>query len=213
MRNFLNPENSLMVFLGRLTDLIILNMVTLICCLPVVTAGASFTALHYVTLKMSKDEEGYILKSYFKSFKENFKQATAIWIIFLGISALFYIDIRIIKYGGLDFPFIIDGIIYATYLLCCVTMMYAFPVLSRFTNTIKGTLKNAFFMSMIHIFKTILMGIIYLVPIFLIPLNYNFIAVYFLLGFALPAFINSYIWKTIFRKYEPEEEIEEEILD
>lgn len=215
MRGFFNPDSPIMSFLGKLTDVIILNIITIICSLPVVTAGAAFTALHYVTLKMAKDEEGYILKSYFKSFKENFRQATVIWVIFLGISAVFYVDIRIIKYGALDLPFVIDGVIYAAYLLCCFTAMYAFPVLARFSNTIKGTLKNAFFMSMLHIFKTILMAVVYMIPVFLIPLNFNFIAVYFLMGMGLPAYINGFLWKTIFVKYEPAEEIqvsEEEML-
>lgn len=206
MRDFLNPENHLMVFLGKLTDLIILNVVTIVVSLPIITAGAALTALHYVTLKMAKDEEGYILKSYFRSFKENFKQATVIWIIFLGISFLFYLDFTIIKYGNLNLPNAVNGVIYASYMLCCFTVMYALPLLSRFTNTIKGTVKNAFFMSMIHIIKTLIMAAIYVIPVILIPLNYNFLAVYFLIGLALPAFVNSFFWKSIFIKYEPKEE-------
>lgn len=69
--------------MGRAADLMILNIVFIICCLPIVTIGASLTALHYVTLKMVRNEESYIVKSFFKSFKQNFKQATIINLIML----------------------------------------------------------------------------------------------------------------------------------
>ena len=70
-------------FLNRMADLLIINLLTLLMCVPVITAGASLTAMHYVLLKMARDEEGYIVRSYFKSFKENFLQATGMWLIFL----------------------------------------------------------------------------------------------------------------------------------
>lgn len=74
MSNFFNMDNSLWRFLGRLADVMILNIVFLITCLPVVTIGAAWTSLSYVTLKMSRDEESYIVKSYFKAFRQNFRQ-------------------------------------------------------------------------------------------------------------------------------------------
>ena len=63
-------------FLNKVTDLLILNLVTLLLCLPVITAGAALTAMHYVLLKMVRGEEGYIVKSFFRAFKREFRQAT-----------------------------------------------------------------------------------------------------------------------------------------
>jgi uncharacterized membrane protein YesL len=82
MRIF-NAESPLMEGLSKVADLVILNLLVLLCCIPVITAGAALTGMHYVLLKMARDEEGYIVRSYFKSFKENFLQATGMWLIFL----------------------------------------------------------------------------------------------------------------------------------
>ena len=90
MRSFFNLDNPLMQFLSTLTDIVILNVISLICCIPVVTIGASLTALHYVTIRMARKEEGYIIRDFFKSFRQNFIQSTVIWLLFLVISFFFY---------------------------------------------------------------------------------------------------------------------------
>lgn len=69
MDRLFNMDNKFFTVMGRVADLIMLNVVFLICCLPIVTIGASLTALHYVTLKMARNEESYIIRSFFKSFK------------------------------------------------------------------------------------------------------------------------------------------------
>ena len=73
MSSFFNMDSPIMRFLSRICDLMILNILCIICCLPVVTAGASITALYTITLKMVRGEESYIFKGFLKAFKENFK--------------------------------------------------------------------------------------------------------------------------------------------
>ncbi len=211
MKNFFNLDNPFMQFLNDLTDVVILNVICLVCCIPVVTIGASLTALHYVTMKMVRGEGGYIVKDFFKSFRQNFNQSTIIWIIFLLISLFFYVDYRIFQSNAGAFPKILEWMIYSLYLLVCLTMMYVFPVLSRFSNTIANTVKNAFFMSVLHVFKSILMVIIYLIPYLILPLHATMTAVFLLAGIAGPAYLNSFIWKGILKKYEPKEEVQAEI--
>ena len=97
MDRFFNMDNKFFTVMGRVADLIMLNVVFLICCLPIVTIGASLTALHYVTLKMARNEESYIIKSFFKSFKQNFKQATIINLIMLAVGAVLYLDLNIVS--------------------------------------------------------------------------------------------------------------------
>ena len=74
MSNLFNPENKFFVFMGRVADLMILNFVCMICCIPIVTAGPAITAMYYTTLKMARNEETYILKGFFHSFRQNLKQ-------------------------------------------------------------------------------------------------------------------------------------------
>ena len=97
-------ESPFMNFLNRVADLIWLNILTMICCIPVVTIGASLTAMNYVLLKMAKNEEGYITKAFFKSFKQNFKQATLILLIQLVIYGILVGDLFIFRYASMDFP-------------------------------------------------------------------------------------------------------------
>ena len=102
MRKFLNPDSPLMIFLSNLTDIIVLNVLCFICCLPVITIGPSVTAMHYITLKIARDEEIYVLRDYFKAFKENFKQSIIAWMVFLVITAVFFLDYVILKDMGLE---------------------------------------------------------------------------------------------------------------
>ena len=176
----------------------------------VITIGPSVTAMHYITLKIARDEEIYVLRDYFKAFKENFKQSVIAWMVFLVITAVFFVDYLILKDMGLENTKVFLMIIGAIYLLVCFTMMYVFPLMARFENSLKQTVKNAFFMSILHIFKTVIMAVIYAIPFVLLPLHYNVLMVFLLVGLSGPAYFNSFIWKSIFKKYEPEK-VEEEI--
>ena len=209
MRKFLNPDSPLMIFLSNLTDIIVLNVLCFICCLPVITIGPSVTAMHYITLKIARDEEIYVIRDYFKAFKENFKQSVLAWLVFLVITAVFFLDYVILKDMGLENTKVFLMIIGAIYLLVCFTMMYVFPLMARFENPLKQTVKNAFLMSILHIFKTIIMAVIYAIPFALLPLHYNVLMVFLLVGLSGPAYFNSFIWKSIFKKYEPEKKEEE----
>ncbi len=83
---FFSVDSPLMQALNRMADLLWLNVLTVLCCIPIVTVGASLTAMHYMLLKIVRDEETYVTRGFFKSFKNNFRQATVIWLIQLGIT-------------------------------------------------------------------------------------------------------------------------------
>ena len=160
MDRLFNMDNKFFTVMGRVADLIMLNVVFLICCLPIVTIGASLTALHYVTLKMARNEESYIIRSFFKSFKQNFKQATVINLIMLAVAAILYMDLRIVgNIGGtmsqvLYIVFIAFGILYL------MVFLYIYPVLAKFYNSVKNTFRNAFLMAIRHLPYTVLMAVI-----------------------------------------------------
>ena len=213
MRKFFNLDSPFMIFLSNLTDIVILNVICLICCIPIVTIGPAVTAMHYVTLKMVKDENGYIVKNFFKSFKENFRQAFIAWLIFLLITVVFILDFKILQSMGINENKILSIVVGAIYLFSSMTAMYVFPILSRFSNSLGQTIKNAFFMSILHIFKTLIMAVIYILPFLLLPLHIMVIPVFLLVGLAGPAYFNSFIWKSIFKKYEPEVEKAEIVSD
>ena len=218
MDKLFNMDNKFFSMMGRAADLMILNIVFIICCLPIVTIGASLTALHYVTLKMVRNEESYIVKSFFKSFKQNFKQATIINIIMLLTAAVLFIDLRIARagsgamYKGLFSLFIAFALIYAMILL------YIYPILAKFFNSVKNTFVNAFLMSVRHLPLTLLMLVISASPLLLMWLfayvSYAqftsiLIMLFILMGFSTLAYWKSKIFVKIFDNYIPKDENDE----
>ena len=201
--------------MGRVADLIILNVIFLICCLPIVTIGASLTALHYVTLKMARNEESYIVKSFFKSFKQNFKQATIINIIMLVIGAILYFDLHIVMGMSGSLSQVLYIIFIAFAFLYLIVFLYIYPVLSKFYNSIKNTFRNAILMSIRNLPYTILMAVITIAPasVFLIQniqVQSTVIMLLLLMGFSLEAFINGHFLAKIFDNYIPEQENSED---
>lgn len=210
-----NADNKFFGFMGKVSDLIILNILFVVCSLPVVTIGASLTAMNYVTLKMIKNEESYISRSFFKSFKQNFKQATPIWLVLLAVAVLLFFDFNIIAQAGNQgfFQYISIGL-YFILLLWGMIFVYVFPLLARFENTVKNTCKNALKMAVCHFPWTVLLLAITCVPMFF-TLNYGAVLMIGLfvwpaIGFALTSFFNAKILTRIFARYIPEEEEERE---
>ena len=77
---------------GFLGQLIALNLLRIVCSLPIITAGASTTALFYCTLKLHKDGDIRVIYDFFRSFKQNFKQSTLIWILMLAAGVLIHME-------------------------------------------------------------------------------------------------------------------------
>lgn len=110
----------------------------MLCCLPIITAGASVTALYSVTLKMVKDEESYIVKGFFKAFKENFKQSTIIWIIMAAVGALLYADYRAVGFLSENMQNIFRILIGAVVVIFLIILSYVFSYTARFVNSTKN---------------------------------------------------------------------------
>lgn len=206
MGKIFDMDSPIMRFLSIMADLMILNLIALICCIPIVTIGASMTALHYVLLKMVRNEEGYIVRSFFKSFKDNFKQATIIWLIILLFIAVFVGDLLIMNYSAIEFPKALRVILFALALFVAMLVCYVFPVLSRFDNTIFNTIKNALFMAILSLPKTILMLLLYVLPVVALYFSTMAMPFIFIFGISAPAYFAAMLYSGTFKKFEPEEE-------
>lgn len=192
-------------FLSRMADLIWLNILTIICCIPIVTIGASLTALNYVALKMVRNEDGYIRESFFKSFKQNFKQATIIWLIILGVLILLICDFYIIRIAPALFPSWIKVVLFAVTMVLLIATMHVFPVLAKFENSIKNTFKNSLLMGILSLPKTILMIICWIIPVVIALLFYQILPLVLALGMSLPAYMCAQLYNKTFKRFEPEE--------
>ena len=194
-------DSPLMNVLNKMADLMWLNILTLICCIPVITAGAALTSMHYVALKIVRNEESYI-RSFFKSFKTNFRQATLIWLLLMLVAAILGGDYYIITKSGMQFSQVLVVLIMAAGVLVICTSLYVFPVLAKFDNTIMGTIRNAFIMSILQLPKTVVMFVMAFFPLIIYLVSLRLIPIIFLFGFSLPAYASAMLYNKFFQKLE-----------
>ena len=95
--NFNLFDNPVVNGIGRIADFVVLNLLWVLCSIPIITIGASTTALYTVMLKIVKNEEGYLVKGFFKAFRENFKQSTVIWLVFLALGIVLLVDFSALR--------------------------------------------------------------------------------------------------------------------
>lgn len=209
MKDIFSMEGPLISFLNKATDLVVLNFIYIICSIPLITIGASTTALYYVTLRMSKNEEGYIIKDFFRSFKENFRQATIIWFILLCMGGIIGVEFFVINNMEGTLAFAVECVIFLGILLFAFEMLYVFPVLARFENTVKSTMKNALFISILQIPKTLAMLVFSSIPIILVLTSLRWLPLFAAFGFSVASYTNACWMDKIFKRFEPEESEEE----
>lgn len=195
-------DSPLMQALGKMADLMWLNILTFICCIPIITIGPALTAMHYMALKMARNEECYITRGYFKSFKQNFRQATLIWLILLFVILVIIGDFYIMRSSGISFHIVLQVVITVVAVLVLFTGMFVFPVLAKFDNTIWRTFKNAFLMSIMQFPKTILMIILSVLPVVLFFVSMRLTPIVFLFGMSVPAWLSAKLYNKFFKRLE-----------
>ena len=195
-------------FFGRLMtkifDLMMLNMLFIITSLPIITIGASLTALYTATLQMAEKNEQSVYKAYFKSFKKNFKQASVLWILLLGFLFILLNNLKMVSDSGIN----MIGVVPMTYFFIIILLAYSiilFPVIDKFKNNYFITLKNTFLILLGFIPNVLFMLIITFGPMFSATFLSSWfygILIYFYLviGCAGTCFINSYFLNRIFIK-------------
>ena len=164
----MNPDSRIMSFLAKLGDMFILNVLYLVCCIPVITIGAATTALYYNTLKMAENRESYVWREFLRTFQENFKQATIIWMIILVIGAVLVGDFLVM--GGIGSQALasvtaIVVIVVGVFLI--LTAVYVFPVRARFDNSVLNIMKYSLLMAIRHLPSTVVILAIHSVPLLL----------------------------------------------
>lgn len=201
-------DNAVTRFLGRIADFVVLNILWIVCSIPVVTIGASTTAMYSVMLKIVKNEEGYIVRGFLKAFRENLKKSTVIWLIYIAFGILVYFDMtiagnmKIRMQTTLQVFFIIMGI------LLISVGIYAFALQARYENTVKNTLKNALLLTIARLPYTLLLLIVTAGPVLLTLLTVRTLLigmiVWMFVGVSLIIWINSIILRRVFRIFENE---------
>ena len=192
-----------------------LNILWLICCLPIFTIGASTTALYYTSFKIAKDEGSFITTMFFRSFKQNFKQATVIWLIMLvtgliiGADAILLYRLRATSTGTAAVVWtLLLAAIFACMIAYAIVLTYIFPLLSIASNTTANMFKNAFLIGTHYLFVTILVFFVHYAMFFLVV---NVFTPLIIFGEGLCAVICAHIMLKILRPllYDPNAETDD----
>ena len=199
-------DNVVVRALTKICDMVCLNVLWLICCIPIVTIGAATTALYTIMLKMVKNEEGYIFRGFFKAFKSSFKQSTIIWIIVLLLGIVCTIDYRVAAVMPGTVGLVMRTIFFLLGFILLSVTIYIFPLTARYENSIRATFRNALILTVGKLPYTLLMVAVMVLAV--IGSLWNTATLMFtlplwsLIGGSLIAWINSYILRRVFLVFE-----------
>ena len=195
--------------LNFIADVMVLHVLWLVHSLPLVTIGASTTALYYAMMKRIRTNEGQVTANFRQSFKANFRQATILWLIAAAAGAILWLDLNFCTtWGGIAGKVMLAG---CSLLLvpCWMTLLYLFPVLAKFTGSVYDTFKNALLMSVRHLPMTLLLTFLWATVWLMLAIFPPFTGLMLISGAGLTAWITSYVYIQVFRAYLPNE-IEED---
>lgn len=200
MREFFSIDGKFFKFGMMLWDVMVITFLWTITSLPIITIGASTTALYYVTTRMLSNREGYVARDFFRSFKENFFQATGVTILFGGAIFLVYFNLTVLSGKSVLFP--IQFVIMA---VLCATLAFIFPVLSRFKMKFFELIIQSFFLAAGH-FVTAITCLCLLAAIALIVMRWPIL---FIICAGVYGLLTSLMFMHIFKKYLPEMDTDE----
>lgn len=204
-----DPNGALMGALGKLSDVVICNIMFCVACLPVVTIGASATALYSVMQDLIDDKlDEMVFRAFWNAFRRNFRQATALWLICLAFLAFlfFFYQVVILLGGTLGRVYLVS--FYVLLFLFLAGFLYLFPLQARFQNKIRHTLRNAWLAALLALPWTLLVLLMdcaaLYISFFMNPLAFQAaIFIWCAAGFGVVALLNSYLFRHVFAKISP----------
>ena len=166
MRKFFNYDNPIFQTVSRLADLAILGLLFLACCLPVVTVGASASALFKAAYDLTLERGSGVVKNFFRAFRDNFKQATGAWLLALLVFVSLLCDWFLLKlyFEGAAFT-VLACIVIVLALGLIGFLCYFFALIARYENTLREHARNALILSIRYFYKTLPMILIQLLPL------------------------------------------------
>ena len=209
-RSFFNPESPFFRFTGRVLDIVVLSVLWLVCSLPIVTIGPASAALYYSCAKCLRHQEPGPYRNFLSAFRQNLKTGIGATVVFLLLAVLLdagYLFL-VMAAGAGGTVWGVVRIMYLVLLVIPVSMVScAFPLLSRFTYTVGGLLSNSLRLTFRHLPRTVAAGALTVTAVVLTVLFWYYGVM--LLTPALCALLSTFLLEPVFRKYTPEEELEE----
>lgn len=203
MRGAFKPDGWFIKYGGKVWDLIWLNLLTLLCCLPCVTIGASLTAMHYVLLKLYRDEESGITRAFFKSFRQNFLQAFLTELLFAAVcyplAIALYLSYR--QHQG-----ILTVLLLLVLFLLLGVWQWSVVLQARYDNRVFTKLKHSLAACLAYPARTFGMNLAVLLPGFVLLFTYWMLVPMLLLGLSLPGLAQTALYDRVLQNLEKSED-------
>lgn len=205
MNSLFSPDNPIMQFLTRVGDLILLNFLTVFCSLPILTAGASLTAMHKVCQSMVYETDSGIVKSFFRAFRENFRQATVVWLGMLLVAAALICDVLLVMayFGGSKLMYVLLGVLAVLVLGVCAWLL---PLIARYSNSLRQHLTNAVSLAVVKLPKTLIMVFMNLAPVLVLLVSMQVfvqtLIFWVVIGFAFLCYLQESLLKSVYSQLE-----------
>ncbi len=203
--NLLNEDNVIHIFLNKLGDIIVANLLFLLCCIPIITIGPALTALYHCMLRTVKGNNNGTTKTFFRAFKENFRQSLIVWLGLLAVGFILFLNIRFLQNTAsvVSKPLFYVSLGIAG--LVIILALYIFPVIAAFANTTVNLLKNAYVFAFLHFPSTLAIAVITILPMFMTYRDIKLMPLYaccwFFFGFGLTAYVNSLLLYRMFKPF------------
>ena len=203
MGKIFNLDAPIVQAVGKVGQMMVITLTWLVCCLPVVTAGAATAAMYYVVFQYITKQDDAVLKPFFCAFKENFRAVTPIWILNLLVGAAMAAEIFYLTQSGEVWLKVVFGVLLLIY---AGASSYLYPILARYDTPAKMAVFNSFALSVRHLFSTVLVVAFNAVPVVLAlfapEILWKIGIVWLLGGFSLTAYLNGRILMTVFKKHD-----------
>jgi len=182
----------------KVSNLFLLNILWIIFSIPIITMGAATSALYYVTLKMVKNEDGYIIKSFWTAFRQNLKQGIIIEFVLLIGAVILLGDIWYFLQMGNIIGYILSGIFSIGLTIYVLTLIFTFPLFAKYSNTVTGTLKNAMLMAITHLPSSIAMAVLLIIMLYGFYVSVHLMIIFSVIGASGYAYFGSILFRHIF---------------
>lgn len=191
--------------LANVFDIIILNLLWMICSVPIITIGASTTALYYSMLKINRERDYGVVRMFFHSFCQNFKQSIVMTLIVFLSGAFIYIDIQVFKSMDGVLSNLAMMVLLLLFIVWSILVSYTFPLLAQFENRTFTIFRNAFILGISNLLCTVVIVLLNSIP-FVLFLRFPYIfilslPIWLMFGVGMIAYINSNIFIKIFDQY------------
>ncbi len=212
MKN-INIDNPFFEAMGRLGDIILVNLLLLFCSLPLVTIGAAVSAMYGVYLEMAEGTEGRIGVTFFRYFRKGLKKNTIVWSIMLAVGVLFVFDIFFLGYVGMEGIWKVVGVVTGCLVLIWELLFaWVFAFLANWEGTVRDGAAAAMRMAVLHLPATLIMVVFNNILLICLWMGVFYLAavipIYLVAGFGLTGYVNSWFFKKYLLYKENKEEKE-----